>query len=522
MKRSPVKERAAKEEFVPKPTMTRALALIFCLLPLILAACDCGERREASDKPLERPALAELPPPSARILWVSDPKGQLEPCGCTSRPLGGVDRLIGAIEEARSSAPSLLIISGRIYTDGSALSEEAMLQKGLERETMERALMSAEPDLIAHAAPRNALDEEAIGGDELIGFKAIELGESEIVIVYGPAISSELIEEAKRAHPDRSALIAVHMGSRGEASAIAQRGDVDFVLFSSGEDEAGPPRAMGEGQLLLAGDRGQRLLVLDLYEGDQDERARFIDESPLTKGDRRRSLEERAGDLGRRIAQWEQSGRYSSEDLAEQRARLKAIKAEAAAIDLRPDIDGKRAFIAQLVEIDPAMEAARTISRMMLEHDRAVNEANALAFADRPPIPVPEGTPAYIGSSACASCHSAAYAWWEKHRHGRAYQTLVDRHKEFSMSCFQCHVTGHGEPGGATITFNLGGELKNVGCESCHGPGEFHARAPLEFRSTMVRAPEERLCRSCHDAEHSDQFDFEIYRSRLLVPGHGL
>lgn len=90
------------------------------------------------------------------------------------------------------------------------------------------------------------------------------------------------------------------------------------------------------------------------------------------------------------------------------------------------------------------------------------------------------------------------------------------------MNCFQCHVTGYGEPGGATITFNLDGELKNVGCETCHGPGEYHARSPLEFISTMVRSPKEQLCRSCHDAEHSDQFDFEIYRARLLAPGHGL
>lgn len=518
MKRSPVKERAAKEESTLIFMMTRPPALLFYLALLFLGlftACDCGKGRPTP----EISAFEQLPPPSARILWVSDPKGQLEPCGCTSRPLGGVDRLVGAIEEARSSAPSVLIFSGRIYTDGGAIAPDALPQKRLERDTFKEMLSRAEPDLIAHAAPRNEVDEESVSGQPLDGFFAAEAGDRELLFIYGPAISDSLIEEAKRAHPEAFALIAVHSGSRAEASALAQRGDVNFVLFASGEDEAAPPRALGGGHLLQAGDRGQRLLVLDLYGGEGE---RFVDESPISKAAQKESLDSRVNDLERRIAQWEAAGSYSEEAIAEQRARLSTLKADAEAVNLRPTLNGKRAFIAQLVEIDPAVEAARAISALMLAHDREVNAANALAFADTPPIPVPEGTPAYIGSSACASCHAQAYAWWEKTRHGRAYQTLVDRHKEFSMNCFQCHVTGYGEPGGATITFNLDGELKNVGCETCHGPGEYHARSPLEFISTMVRSPKEQLCRSCHDAEHSDQFDFEIYRARLLVPGHGL
>lgn len=501
--------------------MRRLLPILYLAAPLlaILAVCGCGRGSQTPEKS----AIGAFPPPAARILWVSDPKGQLEPCGCTTRPLGGVDRLIGAIEEARKGAPSLLIVSGRLYSDGSTISEELLPQRQLEHRTLARAFERARPDLISHAAAKNEIDELAIAEETEAamreGYRALRAGEREILIVYGPEPSSALIDEAKRAHPEHFALIVVHSGSRAEASVIAQRGDVDFVLFASGEDDFGPPRALGGGQLLQAGDRGQRLLVLDLYDGEE---GRFIDESPLTKERRRQELLSRADDLERRLTQWEASGRHSAEALGEQRKRLEAFRNEAASIEPRPALGGRRAFIAQLVEIDPAIEAARAISSLMLDHDRAVNEANRLAFADTPPLPTSEGMPSYIGSAACASCHADAYAWWEKTRHGRAYQTLVDRHKEFSMNCFQCHVTGYGRPGGATITFNLEGALKNVGCESCHGPGEHHAQSPLAFKSALVRSPEERLCRSCHDAEHSDQFDFEIYRARLLVPGHGL
>lgn len=503
----------------------------FFVYPILawLAACDAFSAckpQDGREGTAHETRFDALGAPSARILWVSDLKAQLEPCGCTSRPLGGVDRLVQAIEEARSSAPSALIFSGRVFSDGTPPSPETEVQKRLERDAIAKAIEATRPDLIASAPPNDPLEEDALGDRPIEGVFSKKLGELELVFVYGIAVGPDRIDEVAEAHPERAALIVVHSGSRSEASTLAQHPAVDFVLYASGEDEFGPPRSIGGGQLLQAGDRGQRLLVLDLYVPEEAARGRenasFHDESPITKAARRRSLEARAEDLRRRIAQWMESGRYSEEALEEPRSRLRALEEEARSIDERPRIEGKRAFIARLVEIAPSIEAARAIKAMMRAHDRAVNQANAVAFANAPPIAVPEGSPSYIGSSACASCHAEAYAWWKKHRHGRAYQTLVDRHKEFSMSCFQCHVTGYGQPGGATITFNLGGELKNVGCESCHGPGEFHARSPLEFKSTMIRSPEERLCRNCHDAEHSDQFDFEIYRSRLLVPGHGL
>ena len=32
----------------------------------------------------------------------------------------------------------------------------------------------------------------------------------------------------------------------------------------------------------------------------------------------------------------------------------------------------------------------------------------------------------------------------------------------------------------------------------------------------------ERVCVECHNAEHSDLFQYEAYRNVLIMPGHGL
>ena len=57
-----------------------------------------------------------------------------------------------------------------------------------------------------------------------------------------------------------------------------------------------------------------------------------------------------------------------------------------------------------------------------------------------------------MGSEACQSCHAEAYAWWKSTKHGRAYATLENVHKEFNLSCVGCHVTGYNQPGGSTVT----------------------------------------------------------------------
>jgi hypothetical protein len=81
-------------------------------------------------------------------------------------------------------------------------------------------------------------------------------------------------------------------------------------------------------------------------------------------------------------------------------------------------------------------------------------------------------------------------------------------------------VTGYGKPGGAAVVQNTG--LVDVGCESCHGPGSLHAEDPDadEGKNVKLVVPEP-VCTACHNAEHSDKFEYASYREQLIVPGHG-
>ena len=64
--------------------------------------------------------------------------------------------------------------------------------------------------------------------------------------------------------------------------------------------------------------------------------------------------------------------------------------------------------------------------------------------------------------------------------------------------------------------------VSGVQCEACHGPGSLHSDAEEgKEKSTILRAPTEALCVTCHNKHHSPNFDFAKYRAKLLVPGHG-
>ncbi|MGL4550569.1 MAG: multiheme c-type cytochrome, partial [Gemmataceae bacterium] len=130
------------------------------------------------------------------------------------------------------------------------------------------------------------------------------------------------------------------------------------------------------------------------------------------------------------------------------------------------------------------------------------------------------GAAEFIGSEACKKCHEAAYDVWKTTGHAHAYDTLVSKAKnpgnrQFDPECIVCHTVGFG--------FNTGfvdaaktPKLKDVGCESCHGPASLHARNPNNeqwqkrvnpWRHLPVARDKQLLaidlmCQKCHDQEN--------------------
>ena len=112
----------------------------------------------------------------------------------------------------------------------------------------------------------------------------------------------------------------------------------------------------------------------------------------------------------------------------------------------------------------------------------------------------------YIGWRRCAECHDGVARSWRQTPHASAYDTLVRAHRQFNLDCVPCHVTGDFS-GQAVKALQVPAERRQVGCESCHGPGRKHAGDPSRYK--VVAHPLERVCLGCHTPEHDTDFDFD-------------
>ncbi|MEC4675594.1 MAG: multiheme c-type cytochrome, partial [Nitrospirota bacterium] len=72
--------------------------------------------------------------------------------------------------------------------------------------------------------------------------------------------------------------------------------------------------------------------------------------------------------------------------------------------------------------------------------------------------------------------------------------------------CFSCHTTGYGRPGGF-ISAEETPQMKNAGCEVCHGPGELHVKTkkPGDIKRKMTLED----CEKCHTSERVRAFRFK-------------
>jgi hypothetical protein len=555
---------------VPAFSLLGVVSLVGLLMAAFGASCGDADRAE-TPRPVVRPA------PSVRLLLITDLKGYLEPCGCTSRPLGGIDRMAAKVAALRSDgAPTLVVVAGDTLFSGDrhgvdradAATQEIWKAEALASilEGLGVAAVTPGPLDLAHGADgflriagttdfpwlaagvemspvaadegtdaANAPTTDTTpGGDEspLAPHRIIRFGELAVGLVgltdlggndrvETPPSLASAAEEEVRALQEAGAdiVVALVRSDRRTGRQLAANVDgIDFVVQGGLDlEQAIAPATVGDTAIVHAGRQGQGLVVVDIYHRGS---GAYGDWSDWTLAEERARLDRRVTDLRARIEEWEQADDVDDDDVARQRQRLASLERERDALRVPERMDGN-AFNAEYVELPP--EAARDprVTRQMEAYDRRVNSHNRVAFADLAPLPAPPGQAHYVGSAACESCHAPAVQWWRRHPHGRAYQTLVDRHKEFNLSCVGCHVTGYMEPGGSTVTHNLDGALVDVGCESCHGPGSRHIETP-DAPSLVARDTAEGVCVTCHNPEHSDTFVYQGYRAALIVPGHGL
>ncbi|MDB4932498.1 MAG: Cytochrome c family protein, partial [Myxococcaceae bacterium] len=75
------------------------------------------------------PPVAAAPQP-VRIYFLADLDGYLEPCGCQSRPLGGIDRVAALVERERAAHPqSLFVAAGNLFYEHPTLEAQMVFQE---------------------------------------------------------------------------------------------------------------------------------------------------------------------------------------------------------------------------------------------------------------------------------------------------------------------------------------------------------------------------------------------------------
>jgi len=490
------------------------------------------------------------------VFALAELRGQVEPCGCTTEPLGDLARTAQLVAEARARGPVVVLDAGSLLYARTTVDPEARPQEDLKadllaavyKDELQVAAVGLGPTDLATGVehvrlPRQVvnLPETAgvllaaptlvtVGGDRLGVFGVIDpalvptLGAGDPIAAATAAVAKLRADGATR-------VIALATMSRKSAGALIRAVDgLDVVVLAAGAEAPEPKDVRATADLI-----GSTLLVVPANRGQVVARLELTlrpGGGVLADAIGPAAAEARRAELATRIETLDgELARYATDPTADaafvaarkrERDELAQTRETLATEPRRVPAAGSYFELAQ-VRIGKALACDGVVVKAKQEYTRAAGAANVAAAAIAPPPPpVPAGTATYVGTEECANCHEEATTFWKTTRHARAWETLVEVDKQFDYDCTSCHVTGWGRPGGATMAMNE--TLRDIQCETCHGPGSLHVDAEDDAaaRRTITLAPAEDLCAGqCHTPEHSDTFERIAYLRDVLGAGHG-
>src|SRR5450755_2639814 len=532
--------------------MARALRFLFGLTLLVLCApfgASCKSNHEAASVPPKTPTV--------RLYLVSSPAGALEPCGCVKDMLGGVDHVAAYVKSQADGAPnSALLAAGPLFFMNTALTRERQTQDSWKADALARSLGAAglrawapgANDWAAGAGTFAALASSAqatalasnLSGPGLQPLRVLDIAGNKlgVVGVSVPSYQGKLpsgvsaedalaeLKKAKTALDTQGAKLRVLLTAmpRGDALRLIDQVPGFQVLvigkpFDIGDanDPPTPPEVVGSTLVVEAPNHLQALGVVDLFV--RNDKFEFADGSNTAQAAELESVQGRVGELERRLAAADPSGKSADPDLTARRADLARLKAEQQKL-AAPSVPVQGSFFQyRLVEVRDGLGSSPTVHALIDGYYQRVNEHNHEVFKDKLPEPAPAGQSHYVGVEVCSTCHKTERAFWDKTQHASAYATLSSAHKEFNLDCVSCHVTGYDKPGGSAVVHVE--NLTNVQCEVCHGPGSRHVAAPKA--ENLISTPERGLCAAtCHHPPHVHT-DWSVSDAwpKIIGPGHG-
>lgn len=515
------------------------------------------------------------------LLYSADLQGEYENCGCPSHPLGGLARRATAIDQARAETDGVLVVDAgdlllperfgdpkQTPPDAGEVLRRARLMVSAYARMGLAALLPAERDLAlgparlkdllkaAHvpAVASNLTDAKGralFPRDRIVEVAGIPIGIFGVVAAQPEdaalwrtwklsttdpvAVGREEVASL-RARGAKMIVALVHLGPLGAASAFLEAvPGIDWAVQGHTGMQLQPPSVIGGARLVDAMSMGKLVGRLDIHVVDgaftfKDRGARA--QALAIIADHRQQL----ADLEKRAA-GDKSGQLK--DFYQQRRQAigGALARELeGARQLPARVDGSW-YEGRILPLDESWADHRGIALLVA----AYNAETARRAAAGLPVGIALRDPAapkraveirpedigqqkitrYAGSLACASCHPSAWRVFETTKHAHALATLAAVHRERDPTCIGCHTTGFMLPGGTWSVDAATQKLKEVGCESCHGPSLGHISLD-DKKSTTRRMVPETICRGCHTPQQTNgEFAYQPFLKAIIGPGHG-
>ena len=436
---------------------------------LLAAAC-----RWQSASSRARWPVAAGRPRRADIFYTAEVHGTLEPCGCTSDPLGDVARYAALV---RAAAPQ---------RRRSCWSTRAACRSPESARAKEKQANAARATFLADALGHSGAVRGRAGGDRRA--RAGPCPAERVAANFSRAartwrrrgsrpsatFASAILASPTRRWPAPSALrrgsgraakreaaacakgaelvIALAPVEKPLARRIARDAAVDLVVLGR-QVGTGMARAEQVGRRVPGRGRGRAAA----RRPHRHRVARTAARSSTPAGPRRRRCAAwrsttRSARIDEELRRWPAASRRRSGVHRRQTARARRAGRGARRAGQALDGAADRQLLHQ--PTDPAAPQPRRATRRWprrcassTRRSRAINLQTRQAAAAAPS----RGAPYYVGDAKCASCHKTAAAFWKKTVHAQAWKTLVDGGKQNDYKCVGCHVTGYGEVGGTSL-----------------------------------------------------------------------
>jgi hypothetical protein len=509
-------------------------------LALALTVAGAAQVRSASRAPGER---------HLTVFYTAGVHGTLEPCGCTSDPLGDVARyaaLVRAAERSTDHSATLLVDGGGLsFPESSSGKEKAAneLRARFLGKTLEAlgpfAAGLAETDIGSghgEVVPRRLAVNFSKSAAAVVAPSELKtIGDVRVGIfgVADPALAARVgaaaedpVPAAKREVARLRAagadlVIALVPLDRPAARRLARAAAPDLIVLGK-QVGNGQARAeqVGSTYLVAAAEELARVGRIDFV-------LRGAGGGPVTDAGgpdaaamRRVEIDAAAARLDEELKRWSSAGAGADPAfIAAKRQERAALDDEKKGLDRpwTPPAAGSY-FTNRLIPLRRSLPRDEKTAAAMRKLDAEVASIN-LKNAP-PPAPPEPGRAFYVGDAKCGACHQPALTFWKTTVHAGAWRTLVEGGKENDYKCTGCHVTGYGQVGGSSLGHT--NRLRDVQCEVCHGPGSIHvAEKGLEEPSSVHKEAPASTCTACHTEQHSDTFQYEAYLRDILGAGHG-